>query len=61
MLKETIATLIKEVRARIEENEECRDEADYEGNQSLASYCEGAQQSLQWILNHLEEINEEIT
>ena len=61
MLSETIATLIKEVLAQIEEKEACMEEADYEGNQSLASYCEGAQQSLQWILNHLEEIKEEIT
>ena len=61
MLRETIATLIEEVQAQIEENERCKEEADYEGNQSLASYCEGAQQSLQWVLNHLEEIKEEMT
>ena len=61
MLSETIATLIKEVLAQIEEKEVCMEEADYEGNQSLTSYCEGARQSLQWILNHLEEIKEEIT
>lgn len=61
MLSETIATLIREVLTQIEEKEACRDEADFDGDQSLASYCEGARESLQWILNHLEEIKEEIT
>ena len=60
MLSETIADLIRELQVRIEENEECSREADYEGDGSLASYCEGYLHSLQWVLNHLEEIKEEI-
>ena len=59
MIRESIAELIKEVQSRIEEQEECGEQADYDGNAGLVSYCEGAVQSLQWILNQLEEIKEE--
>ena len=61
MIRESLTALIKEVRSRIEEQEECREQADYDRNDGLASYCEGAVQSLQWILNQLEEIKEEIS
>ena len=61
MIRKSLAALIKEVRSRIEEQEECREQADYDGNDGLASYCEGTVQSLQWILNQLEEIKEEIS
>ncbi len=59
MNRESMAALIKEVQSRIEEQEGCREQADYDGNGELASYCAGAAQSLQWVLNQLEEIKEE--